>query len=292
MDKNSSFIKSKNSLTCNGKILNLSKPLVMGIINITPDSFYAKSQFMLKRRIASRAKEILVQGGSIIDIGACSTRPGAKMVSEKEEITRLSKGLSVIRKKFPDAIISVDTFRANVAKYVVNHYNANIINDISAGEMDEKMVETVASLSVPYIAMHMQGTPQDMQQNPRYENVVKDLVTFFASKVEKFYKAGIKDIVIDPGFGFGKTLEHNYTLLQNLDAFKVFGLPILVGLSRKSMIYKALSINPDQALNGTSVLNTIALEKGANILRVHDVQEAIDAITLTSLTTNQPKGFM
>lgn len=263
----------------------------MGIINITPDSFYAKSQFVLQRQIAKRAREILVQGGSIIDIGACSTRPGAKLVSEKEEILRLSKGLTTIRKNFPDAIISVDTFRASVAKHVVNNFNANMINDISAGNMDEKMIETIASLSVPYIAMHMQGTPQNMQQNPNYSNVVKELISFFAQKIEQLYKAGVRDVIIDPGFGFGKAIEHNYALLQNLEAFKLFGLPILVGLSRKSMIYKVLNIKPDQALNGTTAINTIALFKGANILRVHDVKEAVETVSLASLTKSQPKGF-
>lgn len=291
MKNTRSFINNKNGLVCNGKIISLEKPLVMGVINITPDSFYAKSQFMLQRQIARRAREILVQGGSIIDIGACSTRPGAKLVSEKEEILRLSKGLTTIRKNFPDAIISVDTFRASVAKHVVNNFNANMINDISAGNMDEKMIETIASLSVPYIAMHMQGTPQNMQQNPNYSNVVKDLISFFAQKIEQLYKAGVRDVIIDPGFGFGKTIEHNYALLQNLEAFKLFGLPILVGLSRKSMIYKVLNIKPDQALNGTTAINTIALYKGANILRVHDVKEAVETVSLASLTQSQPKGF-
>ena len=291
MKNTRSFINNKNGLVCNGKIISLEKPLVMGIINITPDSFYAKSQFVLQRQIAKRAREILVQGGSIIDIGACSTRPGAKLVSEKEEILRLSKGLTTIRKNFPDAIISVDTFRASVAKHVVNNFNANMINDISAGNMDEKMIETIASLSVPYIAMHMQGTPQNMQQNPNYSNVVKELIAFFAQKIEQLYKAGVRDVIIDPGFGFGKAIEHNYALLQNLEAFKLFGLPILVGLSRKSMIYKVLNIKPDQALNGTTAINTIALFKGANILRVHDVKEAVETVSLASLTKSQPKGF-
>ncbi|HCY01457.1 MAG TPA: dihydropteroate synthase [Bacteroidales bacterium] len=291
MENSKSFIKNKQSLVCNGNILSLEKPLVMGIINITRDSFYAKSQFMLQQRIAKRAKEILEQGGSIIDIGACSTRPGSQLISEKEEILRLSKGLTSIRKHLPDSIISVDTFRASVAKHVVNNFNVNIINDISAGNMDEKMVDTIASLSVPYIAMHMQGTPQNMQQNPSYSNVVKEIISFFAQKIEHLHKAGVRDVIIDPGFGFGKTIEHNYALLQNLEAFKLFGLPILVGLSRKSMVYKTLNIEPEEALNGTTAINTIALLKGANILRVHDVREAIETISLTTLTSCQPKGF-
>ncbi|MDD2636946.1 MAG: dihydropteroate synthase [Bacteroidales bacterium] len=291
MENSKLLIKNKQNLVCNGNIISLERPLVMGIINITRDSFYEKSQFMLQRRIAKRAKDILEQGGSIIDIGACSTRPGSKLISEKEEILRLSKGLTSIRKHFPDAIISVDTFRASVAKHVVNNFNANMINDISAGNMDKKMVDTIASLSVPYIAMHMQGTPQNMQQNPNYSNVVKEIVSFFAQKIEHFYKAGVRDVIIDPGFGFGKTIEHNYTLLQNLEAFKLFGLPILVGLSRKSMIYKTLNIEPEEALNGTTAINTIALLKGANILRVHDVRETVETIGLTTLTNCQPKGF-
>lgn len=291
MENSKSFIKNKQSLVCNGKIISLEKPLVMGVINITTDSFYAKSQFTLQPRIAKRAKEILEQGASIIDIGACSTRPGSQLVSEKEEILLLSKGLTTIRKHFPNAIISVDTFRASVAKHVVTNFNASMINDISAGNMDGEMVDTIASLSVPYIAMHMQGTPQNMQQKPSYSNVVKDLISFFAQKIDYLYKAGVRDVVIDPGFGFGKTIEHNYTLLQNLEAFKLFGLPILVGLSRKSMVYKTLNIKPEEALNGTTAINTIALLKGANILRVHDVREAVEAISLTTLTSCQPKGF-
>lgn len=291
MENTRSFIKNKQNLVCNGNIVSLEKPLVMGIINITPDSFYAKSQFTLQRRIAKRAKEILAQGGSIIDVGACSTRPGSQLVSEKEEILRLSKGLTTIRKHFPDAIISVDTFRASVAKHVVTNFNASMINDISAGNMDGEMVETIASLSVPYIAMHMQGSPQNMQQKPYYSNVVKDLISFFAQKIDYLYKAGVRDVIIDPGFGFGKTIEHNYTLLQNLEAFRLFGLPILVGLSRKSMVYKSLNTKPENALNGTTTINTIALLNGASILRVHDVREAVEAISLTTLTSCQPKGF-
>lgn len=291
MENTRSFIKNKQNLVCNGNIVSLAKPLVMGIINITPDSFYTKSQFTLQQRIAKRAKEILAQGGSIIDIGACSTRPGSQLVSEKEEILRLSKGLTTIRKHFPDAIISVDTFRASVAKHVVTNFNASMINDISAGNMDGEMIDTIASLSVPYIAMHMQGSPQNMQQKPYYSNVVKDLISFFAQKIDYLYKAGVRDVIIDPGFGFGKTIEHNYTLLQNLEAFKLFGLPILVGLSRKSMVYKSLDTKPEEALNGTTTINTIALLKGASILRVHDVREAVEAISLTTLTSCQPKGF-
>lgn len=288
MDHTSTFFKSKNSLLCNGQLLDLSTPVVMGIINITNDSFYQASQFRLKRRIYKRAKEILQQGGSIIDLGACSTRPGAKLVTEDEELKKLGKAATVIRKHFPDAILSIDTFRASVAKRMVNDFSAGIINDISAGEMDKNMFETVAELGVPYIAMHMQGTPENMQENPTYSNVVKDVFKYFATKTEQLSRLGIKDVILDPGFGFGKTIEHNYTLLNNLEAFRIFNLPILVGLSRKSMIYRPLELQPATALNGTSVLNTLALLKGAKILRVHDVKEAGEAIKLTQLCLNQP----
>jgi dihydropteroate synthase len=259
----------------------------MGIINVTPDSFYRGSQFMIRRRIYNRAKQIIQQGGSIIDVGACSTRPGSAEVSEKEELNRLNKAMAVIRKHFPDAIVSVDTYRASVAQRMVEDFDVNMINDISAGNMDNDMFETIAKLNVPYIVMHMQGTPKDMQVNPNYENVVKELFSFFANKAEKLSKIGVKDILIDPGFGFGKTLEHNFTILNNLDSFRILNLPIVIGLSRKSMIYKPLAINPETALNGTTALNTIALIKGAKILRVHDVEEAIETIMLTSLTTKQ-----
>ncbi|MDX9848636.1 MAG: dihydropteroate synthase [Tenuifilaceae bacterium] len=288
MEIASTFFQSKSSLSCNGQLLDLSTPAVMGIINITNDSFYSGSQFMMSHRIYRRAKQIIQQGGAIIDIGACSTRPGAKLTSEADEIRRLSKAASVIRKRFPNVIISIDTFRASVAKAMVRDFSANMINDISAGDMDKKMFEIVAELGVPYIAMHMQGTPETMQINPHYDNVIKHLFQFFAKKTEQLTRLGVKDILIDPGFGFGKTMEHNYTLLNNLESFRIFNLPIIVGLSRKSMIYKPLGIKPGTALNGTSVLNTIALQKGAKLLRVHDVAEAMEAIKLTQLCTNQP----
>jgi dihydropteroate synthase len=262
----------------------------MGIINVTTDSFYHASQFRLKRRIYLRAKEILQQGGAIIDLGACSTRPGAKLVSEEDELKKLSRAAAVIRKHFPDAILSIDTFRASVARRMVNDFSASIINDISAGEMDKAMFETVAELGVPYIAMHMKGTPAIMQENPTYDNVIKEVTKYFATKTEQLSRLGVNDIIIDPGFGFGKTIEHNYTLLNNLDAFRIFNLPILVGLSRKSMIYRPLGSTPDTALNGTSVLNTLALTKGAKVLRVHDVKEAVETVRLTELCLNQPIG--
>jgi dihydropteroate synthase len=288
MDNTQSFFQPKHSITCKGKIIDLSSPIVMGIINVTPDSFYSGSQFMMRHRISKRATQIVLKGGKIIDVGACSTRPGSKLVSETDELKRLVKALSIIRKKLPDVIISVDTFRASVAKRVVEDFAVDIINDISAGDMDSKMFPTVSKLGVPYILMHMKGTPTDMQLNPQYSNVVKELIQFFSCKVEQLKLSGVKDIIIDPGFGFGKTVEHNFTLLNNLEAFKLFNLPILAGISRKSMIYKPLGLSPELALNGTTALNTIALIKGAKILRVHDVQEAVHTIKLKEFTVSQP----
>ncbi len=288
MDKSSSFFSRKKIIICNGEIIDLSKPLVMGIINVTPDSFYGASRYMMRYRIARRAKQIIDQGGTIIDIGACSTRPGSQLVSEKEELKRLEKALSAVRNVLPNTIISVDTFRSSVAKHVVDNFGVSIINDISAGEMDASMFETIANLNVPYIIMHMQGTPREMQKNPQYENVVREVFTFFNQRIEKLKLLGVSDILIDPGFGFGKTIEHNYTLLRNLEAFSLLDLPIVAGLSRKSMIHKHLNISPKQALNGTTVLNTIALNNGAQILRVHDVKEAVETISLVQIFNNQP----
>jgi dihydropteroate synthase len=284
MEEIHSFFSATHTLSCRGKLIDLSAPLVMGVINVSPDSFYSGSRFKMKYRIYRRAKEILNQGGKIIDIGACSTRPGSKPVSDKEEIKRLSKALAIVRKHFPEAIVSVDTFRASIAKRVVEDFAVNIINDISAGEMDKNMHETVAKLNVPYIVMHMKGTPQNMQNDPKYDDVVKELFSFFSNKINELNLLGINDILIDPGFGFGKSLEHNYCILKNLDSFRILNIPIVVGLSRKSMIYKPLELKPENALNGTTILNTIALLNGAKILRVHDVMEAVQAIKLVSLT--------
>ena len=287
MEPARTFFESKNTLTCNGKLFDLSNPVVMGIINITNDSFYYGSRFRQKRQIYNRAKQIIEQGGKIIDIGAFSTRPGSSPVSEEVELQRLSKAAAIIRKHFPNTIISVDTYRASVAKRMVNDFSVNIINDISAGEMDENMFTTVAELGVPYIAMHMLGTPNNMQNNPQYDNVINTLFKYFTCKIEKLKKLGVNDIILDPGFGFGKTLEHNYAILNNLETFRFFNVPILVGLSRKSMIYKPLNTQPVSALNGTTVLNTIAILKGAKILRVHDVKQAVEAIQLTQTCTSE-----
>jgi len=289
MEKIESLFHGRQTLLSNGKITDISNPLVMGVINVTTDSFFDGSQFRMRSRIAKRAEQILSEGGKIIDIGACSTRPGSIPVDEVVEIKRLTKALSIIRKRFPDATISIDTFRSNVIKVVNANFGIDIVNDISAGELDNQMFQTVADQRLAYILMHMKGTPFNMQENPSYEGgVIKELFGFFTQKIEKLKLLGIKDIIIDPGFGFGKNADHNYTLLKNLESFKIFELPILAGLSRKSMIYNLLETCPDKVLNGTTVLNTIAVQNGARILRVHDVKEAVEVIKLTKFLNSQP----
>ncbi|MCS2420945.1 dihydropteroate synthase [Bacteroides fragilis] len=268
------------SLNVNGRLLDLSTPQVMGILNVTPDSFYAGGRSRTEAEIAARACQILDEGASIIDIGAYSSRPNAEHISPEEEMQRLRTGLEILNRNHPDAIISVDTFRVEVARQCVEEYGAAIINDISAGEMDEQMFPTVARLNVPYIMMHMQGTPQNMQKEPHYENLLKEVFMYFARKVRQLRDLGMKDIILDPGFGFGKTLEHNYELMAHLEEFGIFELPLLVGVSRKSMIYRLFGATPQEALNGTTVLDTVALMKGADILRVHDVREAVEAVRL------------
>ena len=268
------------SLNVNGRLLDLSTPQVMGILNVTPDSFYAGSRSRTEAEIAARACQILDEGASIIDIGAYSSRSNAEHISPEEEMQRLRTGLEILNRNHPDAIISVDTFRVEVARQCVEEYGAAIINDISAGEMDEQMFPTVARLNVPYIMMHMQGTPQNMQKEPHYENLLKEVFMYFARKVRQLRDLGMKDIILDPGFGFGKTLEHNYELMAHLEEFGIFELPLLVGVSRKSMIYRLFGATPQEALNGTTVLDTVALMKGADILRVHDVREAVEAVRL------------
>lgn len=263
-----------------GRLLDLATPQVMGILNVTPDSFYSGSRMQTEEEIAARARQIIDEGASIIDIGAYSSRPNAEHISAEEEMNRLRTGLDIINLNHPDAIVSVDTFRANVAEQCVRDYGVAIINDISAGEMDEQMFQTVATLGVPYIMMHMQGTPQNMQKEPRYENLIKEVFLYFARKVQQLRDLGAKDIILDPGFGFGKNLEHNYELMAHLEEFRVFELPLLVGVSRKSMIYKFLGGTPQDSLNGTTVLDTVALMKGANILRVHDVREAVESVRI------------
>lgn len=267
-------------INVNGRLLDLSTPCVMGIVNVTPDSFFAGSRTQAEADIARRVEQVMSEGAAILDIGGYSSRPGAADVSPQEEMARLRRGLEVIRRVCPDAVVSVDTFRAEVARRCVEEYGVAIINDISGGEMDAEMFPTVAALGVPYVLMHMQGTPQTMQQAPHYENVLREVFLYFARKVQQLRDLGAKDIILDPGFGFGKTVEDNYTLLAHLDEFRVFGLPVLAGVSRKSMITRVLDISSDEALNGTTVLNTLCLTKGAQILRVHDVRAAVEVVRL------------
>lgn len=267
-------------INVNGKLMDMNTPQVMGILNVTPDSFYAESRKQTEEGIINRVNQIISEGASIIDIGAYSSRPFADDVSPEEEMSRLRKGLNIIRKEVPEAIVSVDTFRSDIAKMCVEEYGVAIINDISAGELDKGMFPTVAKLGVPYILMHMKGTPQDMQTNPLYDNLLKEVFYYFSEKLAALRDLGTKDIILDPGFGFGKTIEDNYKLLNNLQEFSIFDLPILVGVSRKSMIYKLLGTTPQEALNGTTVIDTISLMKGANILRVHDVREAVESVKI------------
>ena len=267
-------------INVNGFLLDLSSPCVMGILNVTPDSFYAGSRMQTEIDITHRIEQIVGEGAGIIDVGAYSSRPNAEYVSPAEEMERLRMGLGILRKVQPDAVVSVDTFRADVARMCVEEYGVAIINDIAAGEMDGDMFRTVADLNVPYIMMHMQGTPQNMQQNPHYDNLLKEVFMYFARKVQQLRDLGVKDIILDPGFGFGKTVEHNYELLAHLEEFRIFELPLLAGVSRKSMIYRLLGTTPQEALNGTTVLDTICLLKGADILRVHDVREAVETVKI------------
>ncbi len=263
-----------------GRLMDLSEPKVMGILNVTPDSFYGGCRAVTEDEIEKRVRQILDEGADIIDIGAYSSRPYAEDVPEEEEMSRLRKGLEVIARVLPDAVVSVDTFRSRVAAECVERYGVAMINDISAGAMDAAMWDTVVRLNVPYVMMHMQGMPQNMQDAPHYENVEREVFLYFARRVEALRSRGVKDIILDPGFGFGKTLEQNYELMAHLEDFRLFGLPLLVGVSRKSMIYNLLGTSPEESLNGTTVLNTVALLAGANILRVHDVREAVEAISV------------
>lgn len=286
MEPKNTFFSKKLTIKCRGELLDLSEPRVMGILNLTPNSFFDGGRYNSTEKIIEQVGKMVADGCDILDVGAYSTKPGAEFVSEKEELGRLVPVIELIKKKFPDLLLSLDTFRSEIARIAVADYSVDMINDISSGDMDEKMLQTISRLNVPYIMMHMQGTPQTMQQNPEYKNVVKDLMLYFSEKISKTKMLGITDVIIDPGFGFGKTLEHNYQLLKYLSDFRIFELPILVGLSRKSMIYKTLNTTPDESLNGTSVLNTMALIGGATILRVHDVREAREAIKLYQKFSN------
>lgn len=268
------------TFNCRGQLLDLSRPVVMGILNVTPDSFFDGARYSGKGAALKQVEKMLSEGAAILDVGGASSRPGAAEVSEKEELGRVVPAIEDIKSHFPEVVISIDTWRAKVARAAIEA-GASIVNDISGGQFDEKIFEEVAALGTPYILMHMQGTPAAMQQNPHYDDVVTEVLDFFIQKIEKLRALGVKDIVLDPGFGFGKTVEHNYQLLKNLHVFRnVTGLPVLAGISRKSMICKVLKVNPEHALNGTTALHMVALQQGAKILRAHDVREAMEVIKL------------
>ena len=272
------------TLNCNGTLLDLSRPQVMGILNVTPDSFFDGNLYKTKEASLRQVEKMLTDGAAIIDIGAASSRPGAATVSVDEELRRLLPIIEAILQRFPEVILSCDTYHSSVAKATIEH-GIKIINDISGGQFDDNLWATVAKYNVPYILMHIKGNPQNMQQSPDYDNVVHDVLNYMIFKIEKLRALGIKDIIADVGFGFGKTLDHNYELLQNLHIFKMLEVPILTGISRKSMIYKLLDTTPEFALNGTTALHVIALQKGSKILRVHDVKEAVETIRLVSYCT-------
>jgi len=276
------FYRKKRSIQLNGALITLDRPVVMGILNLTPDSFYDGGCYRQEKEVLQRAEEILLEGGMIIDIGGVSTRPGAAMVSQEEELERLLPQVIAIHRHFPLAILSIDSYRSEVISRIYDEIGGFIVNDISGGLLDHQMFKTVARLGIPYILMHMQGTPQTMQQNPSYQDIVKEILLHLSERVNTLKLLGVNDVIVDPGFGFGKNIHHNYTLLNSLDAFRLFELPLMVGVSRKAMIWKLLKSSPAESLNGTTVLNTLALLGGADILRVHDVREAIEAILLVS----------
>lgn len=268
------------TLNIKGELISLEEPLVMGILNVTPDSFYEGSRKQTETDIRNRIEEILQEGGRIIDLGGYSSRPDAQDVSPEEEMERLCLALRILRDEYPKAMVSVDTFRADIARRCVEEYGAAIINDISGGELDAAMFPTIADLHIPYIIMHMRGTPKTKQQHCDYQNLTADILLYFSKKIEQLHLMGVNDVIIDPGFGFSKTLEQNYELMRHLADFSLFEKPLLVGISRKSMIYKLLGGTPAESLNGTTVLNTYALLNGANILRVHDVKAAVEAVRI------------
>lgn len=269
----------RSTLNCKGKLLNLETPLVMGILNVTPDSFYDGGRYQQADEILRQAEKMLTEGAAMLDIGGMSSKPGSLVIAEEEELRRVIPTIQIILKHFPNTIISIDTVQSEVAKQSTEA-GASIVNDISAGRLDARLYSTVAALDVPYVLMHMQGTPETMQQNPVYEDVVQEVLDFFITEVGKLRALGVKDILLDVGFGFGKTLAHNYQLLKHLHVFKILDLPILAGLSRKSMVYKPFGGSAKQALNGTTALHMIALQQGSSILRVHDVREAVEVIQL------------
>lgn len=268
-----------NTLNCNGKLVDLSTPIVMGILNITPDSFYDGNPHGNLKSWMTKAQEMIEAGATFIDVGGMSSRPGAKIVDPEEELGRIVPVISELLKAFPETLISVDTFQAEVARAVLD-LGVHMINDISGGHLDADLWKVISLYQVPYVLMHMKGKPENMQDQPAYTNVVKDLLDYFSQRIHEAQQAGIKQIIVDPGFGFGKTVEQNYQLLQQLSLFQFFDRPVMVGLSRKSMIYKVLGTTPKQALNGTTALHMVALQQGAKILRVHDVKEAVETCAL------------
>lgn len=276
------FFQSKRTLNCRGKIINLSTPAVMGIMNLTPDSFYDGGRYKNDWEVIKHAGQMLDEGALILDLGAASSRPGAGLIDPEKEKKRLLPALELILKNFPDAIVSIDTYNASTAETAIKN-GAHMINDISAGSVDSRMLEIIAQLQVPYVIMHMKGVPETMQNNPVYDDPVKEIAYYFSQKVDQLRQLGVHDIIIDPGFGFGKSVQDNYRLLEKLEYFKIFELPVMVGVSRKSMINKVLEITSKDALNGTTALNTIALQKGADILRVHDVKQAMEAIKIVQM---------
>ncbi len=267
------------TLNCRGQLISLEDPIIMGILNVTPDSFFDGGKYQKVTSILRQAEKMLIEGATIIDIGGMSSRPGAAIIDTAEELKRVIAPISAIHKEFPKAIISIDTIRSEVAKAAVEA-GASIINDISAGKLDDELYQTVADLKVPYILMHMQGKPENMQKQPEYSDITLEVLDFFIKEVGKLRALGVKDIILDPGFGFGKTVVHNYQLLNKIPTFQILDLPILAGISRKSMIHKFLGITPKTALNGTTALNMVALQRGAKILRVHDVKEAVETVKL------------
>jgi len=279
--------KKPRYINVKGKLIDLSIPKVMGIINITPDSFYRSSRFITEKDIVKAAVEMIAEGADILDVGGYSTRPGAVDITPDEEERRVLKAIKLICRELPEAVVSVDTFRAEIASEAISECGACMINDISAGEGDSKMFSVVEKLNVPYIMMHMSGNPGTMQDNPVYDDVVADILRWFGDRTFSLQSAGVKDIIIDPGFGFGKTVNHNFEILRRLGDFSIAGLPVMVGISRKSMIWKTLGITADEALNGTSVLNAVALMNWADILRVHDVREAVQTIRLIEKVKEQ-----
>ncbi len=274
------FLKRKRTISLGGEVIDLTNPCVMGVINVTPDSFYDGSTLQTEIEVLEKVEQMVEEGAAIIDVGSISTRPGAELISTKEELSRLIPAITAIRRHFPEIPLSVDTFRSWVAMRVIEEVGPVIVNDISGGSLDSNMFETIGRLQVPYILTHIQGTPADMQENPYYQDVVREVSAELSDGVRRLNKYGVSDVLIDPGFGFGKNLTHNYQLLNRLDSLKVFQLPVVVGISRKSMIWKVLDTSPDEALNGTTVMNTMALLGGADVLRVHDVKPAVETLRL------------